>query len=53
MLTDPRTFLQGAGVVVHPGSIPRVHALSVGHPGGPNILRYFLLLISVPLIMVL
>ena len=37
---------------VYPGSIPRVYALSVGLPGG-LILLYFLLLVSVSLIIVL
>ena len=36
MLADPRTFAHGAGGVIHPGSMPRVYALSVGLPGGPN-----------------
>ena len=49
---DPRTFVHGAGGVVHPGSIPRVYALSVGLPGGLIVLN-FLLLVSVPLIIVL
>ena len=49
MLTDPRTFVHWAGGVVHPDSSSRVSALDVGLLGAP-ILLYFLLLVSVPLI---